>query len=357
MRRVLLQVHLWVGLIAGVYVVVIAVTGAALVFRIDLQRVSHPHLFTAAVAGELAEPVAIMESVARAYPDHRLSGVDAPTTSRPTYLAYVTSPAGFRTVLIDPVTATVLGELPDRSAVRTLQQLHYDLLAGPTGRIVNGIGAAMILVLGLSGICVWWPGRAAWWRGFRIDTTRRGYRLWWEVHRAVGIWSVLLILMWALTGLYFAFPRPSRALIASIFAVSATRSPMSSPPGPGASELSWQAMIDRARAVHPHGHVARVVLPFGDRGAVLVMFAGASPTPAYAALDSVYLDRVTGEHLPYGQARTIGDVVVGSMATLHVGAFGGTAIRVIWFVFGLMPAVLFITGVIVWWNRTWWRRP
>lgn len=357
MRLALLQVHRWVGLIAGIYVVVIVVTGAALVFRIDLQRTLHPHLFTPAGAGPLAEPVTIMESVARAYPDHRLSGVDAPTTSRPTYLSYVTSPAGFKTVLIDPVTANVLGELPDRSAVRTLQDLHYDLLAGRTGRIVNGIGAAAILVLGLSGLCIWWPGRAAWSRAVRIDTTSRGYRLWWEVHRAVGIWSVLLILMWALTGLYFAFPRQSRALMGSLFTVSASRSPMSTPPRAGAIELSWQAMIDRARAAHPHGHVARVVLPFGDRGAFLVMFAGESPTPAASALDSVYLDRYTGERLPDDQTRTIGDVVVGSMATLHVGGFGAAPIRLIWFVFGLMPVALFATGLIVWCNRTLWRRP
>ena len=71
--------------------VVISVTGAALVFRIDLQRAAHPHLFTPRAEGPLADPVTIMESVSRAYPDQRLSGVDAPTTGRPTYLAYVTT--------------------------------------------------------------------------------------------------------------------------------------------------------------------------------------------------------------------------------------------------------------------------
>ena len=352
----LLQVHRWIGLIAGVYVVVIAISGAALVFRIDLQRQLHPQLFTPGSDGPLAGPVAIMQSVARAYPDHRLSGVDAPTTSRPTYLAYVTSAGQFKTVLIDPVSARVLGELPERSLVRWLQDLHYDLLAGPTGRIVNGIGAAAVMVLGLTGVCIWWPGPASWRRAFGVDTSRRGYRLWWEVHRAVGIWSVILILMWALTDLYFAFPRQARALIGSIVSVSATRSPVSAPAGPAPAEPPWEAMIDRARAFHPDGYVARVVLPFGERGAFLVMFAAESPTRAYAALDSVYLDRHTGDRLPHDEARTIGDAVVGSMAALHVGGFGGTPIRAIWFVFGLMPVVLFATGVVVWWNRTPWRR-
>ena len=100
-----------------------------------------------------------MESVSRAYPGHNLSGVDAPTTARPTYLAYVTTPGQFATVLIDPVSAEVLGELPENSMVRTLQDLHYDLLAGRTGRTVNGAGAAAILVMGITGACIWWPGR------------------------------------------------------------------------------------------------------------------------------------------------------------------------------------------------------
>lgn len=347
MRRLLVQVHLWVGLAAGVYVVVVAVTGAVLVFRIDLQRALHPHLFTPRSQGALAEPVTIMNSVVRAYPDHRLSGVDAPTTSRPTYLAYVTSTSGFKTILIDPVSAEVLGELPERSIVRTLQDLHYDLLGGRTGRAINGIGAGAILVLGLTGICIWWPIRA-----LTIDLSRKGYRFWWEVHRAAGIWSVLLILMWAATGLYFAFPRQARSLIASVLTVSASRTPLSAPSNAAALQPSWQTMIDRARDVHPDGHIARVVLPFRGRDAFLVMFAGASPTPAYAELDSVYLDSYTGELLPNEVAeRTIGDAIVRSMTTLHIGGFGGVAVRGIWFVFGLMPALLFATGLVVWWNR------
>ncbi len=174
MRRVLFQVHLWVGLIAGVYVLVISVTGAALVFRIDLQRAMHPHLFTPRTAGALADPVTIMESVSRAYPGHSLSGVDAPTTARPTYLAYVTTPGQFATVLIDPVSAEVLGELPENSMVRTLQDLHYDLLAGRTGRTVNGLGAAAVLVMGITGACIWWPGRKTWRRAHddRLHETR-----------------------------------------------------------------------------------------------------------------------------------------------------------------------------------------
>jgi uncharacterized iron-regulated membrane protein len=353
MRQALLRVHRWAGLIAGAYVLVISVTGAALVFRIDLQRALHPHLFTAPTAGALADPVTIMESVSRAYPGHNLSGVDAPTTARPTYLAYVTTPGQFATVLIDPVSAEVLGELPENSFVRTLQDLHYDLLAGRTGRTVNGAGAAAILVMGITGICIWWPRRQGWRRALTIDFTRRRHWLLWEMHRAIGIWSVLLILMWAISGMYFAFPSFARSLITSVSPLTPNRVPASSAPMVGAIAPSWREMIAIAHREHPGGHVARVVLPFGDRGAFLVMFADRSPTPAFAQLDSVYLDRLSGARLRTALTPpTIGDTIVRWMAPAHVGSFGGLPIRIMWFVFGLMPAVLFGTGVVVWWSRT-----
>lgn len=351
MRRLLFQLHLWLGLLTGLYVAIICLTGAALVFRIDMQRALHPHLFTPSAAGPLADPVAVMESVGRAYPQHRLSGVDAPTTVRPTYLAYVTRDAEFRTVLIDPVTAAVLGELPEHPVIRNLQQLHYNLLGGRTGRTINGIGALGILILCATGVVIWWPGTAAWRRGFAIDFRRDARRITWELHRAMGAWSVGFILMFAVTGLSLVFPAGFRSVVSWFSPVTVTRSPQSGMPTANPAP-SWTQMLDRARPFAPGQPVARVVLPFGDRGAFLVMFAERSPTPASTELTSIYLDQYTGERMSATSApRTWGDALMARMTPWHVGGVGGQAGRVIWFLFGLAPAVLFVTGVLAWWRR------
>ena len=111
-------------------------------------------------------------------------------------------------------------------------------------------------------------------------------------------------------------------------------------------------MIDRARSYAVGKPVARVVLPFGERGSFLVMFANGSPTPAGSELTPIYLDQYTGERLATtGAARTWGDAVMSRMSPLHVGGVGGQAGRVLWFVLGLSPAVLLVTGLIVWWRR------
>ncbi len=351
MRRLLFQLHLWLGLLTGLYVAIICLTGAALVFRIDLQRALHPHLFTPGAAGPLADPVAVMESVRQAYPQHRLSGVDAPTTVRPTYLAYVTRGAEFRTVLIDPVTTAVLGELPAHPVIHNLQQLHYNLLGGRTGRLINGLGAFGILILCATGVVIWWPGTAAWRRGFVIDFRRDARRITWALHRAIGAWSVAFILMFAVTGWSLVFPAGFRSVVNRLSPVTAMRSPQSGTPS-GNPTPSWPQMLDRARSFAPGQPVARVVLPFGERGAFLVMFAERSPTPASVELTPIYLDQYSGERIAATAApRSWGDALIARMTPWHVGGIGGQAGRVMWFLFGLAPAVLFVTGLLTWWRR------
>jgi uncharacterized iron-regulated membrane protein len=352
-RRALFQVHLWIGVITGLYIFVTCLTGAALVFRIDLQRAMHPDLFTPGVPGPQAEPADVMESVRNAYPGDRVSGVDAPTAVRPTYLAYSSRDNRFRTLLLDPVTATMLGELDDRSFVRTLQNLHFDLLAGRTGRMVNGAGALLLLAMCLTGAVIWWPGRMNWKRSLTVDFSRQWKRVNWDLHSAVGFWTVLFTAMWAVTGVDFAFPAAFRSAVNRLSPITVTETPQSRPHGDQASRLSWRALIDEARRHAPGQYVARVVVPSDDTTAFLVMFSKVRPTPLGADLAPVYLDQYTGALLTdtAPPRRTVGDVIMAWVAPLHVGNFGGNGVRVLWFVLGMAPPLLFATGFIMWWSR------
>ena len=352
-RRAIFQVHLWLGVLTGLYIFVVCATGAVLVFRIDIQRAMHPALFTPRTSGSLADPVAVMENVQQAYPDSRVSGVEAPTTTRPTYLAYATSGDRFVTVLLDPVSAELLGEVPEQSFVRTLQDLHFDLLGGPRGRLVNGVGALVLLGMCATGLVIWWPGTSNWTRSLMVDFSRQWRRVNRDLHSAVGFWAVTLIAMWAATGAYFIFPTPFRLAVNRISPLTRIATPQSKPALGGASRPSWRALVDEAQHRVPGQHVARVVLPSSDMSPFLVMFSRVQPTPANPELTSVYLDQFTGEAVvvPPPARPSAGDIVMAWLTPLHVGNFGGNGIRVAWLLFGMAPPVLFVTGFIMWWTR------
>lgn len=95
--------------------------------------------------------------------------------------------------------------------VSQLIDLHDNLLAGATGRTVNGVGAATVLLVAVTGLVIWWPGRRRWRRSL---TLRRGVgwkRFTWDLHSAIGIWSSSFVLVFALSGLYLCFPEAFHA--------------------------------------------------------------------------------------------------------------------------------------------------
>ena len=253
--------------------------------------------------------------------------------------------------------ARIHGPPAEHSVVRTLQDLHFDLLAGPTGRIVNGIGGFCLLLLCVTGPVVWWPGRGSWRRGFAIDWTRPWTRVTWDLHSAVGICTVVLAAMWAATGVYFAFPNEFRAAVNWVLPLTVSRPPTSIPNAAGAaagSRPTWRTLIELARDVEPDAFVARVVVPAADESAFQVLFTDERPTPVGAkGLRTVYLDPFTGERLADTPraAPTLGDTIMAWVAPLHVGNFGGVGVRLVWLVTGLAPALLGVTGLILWWTR------
>lgn len=340
-------------MLIGLYLVTVCLTGAVLVFRLELQELVHPHLFTPTVQGPLAEPAVVMRLAQAAYPDLALSGVETPTADRQTYLAYVGGNEDFVTLLLDPVTGEPLGALPERSIVRTIQSLHFDLLAGRTGRTVNGIGGLLLLAMCATGLVIWWPGRARWRKHLTVDLRRPWRRVTWDLHNAVGIWSVVFIAVWATTGFYFAFPETFRNLVHVVSPLSVLEAPRSDPSGAGEA-LPWEALVARSRQHAPGQFVARIVVPATGRDPFLVMFAQESPTRAGGtALTSVYLDQFSGERLatPRRQRSSVGDRIMDWAAPLHLGNFSGLPAKLLWFAMALTPATLFVTGFLMWWTR------
>ena len=165
-RRALFQVHLWIGVFAGLYIFVVCVTGAALVFRIDMQRAMHPDLFTPARRGAAGESRRCDGDREEEYPGEALSGVDAPTTARPTYLAYAGTGDRFRTLLLDPVSAELLGELSDRRSFGPCRICTS--ISSPAGPVASSTVSAR---------CSCWPWLSLAWSSGGLARANGGTRL------------------------------------------------------------------------------------------------------------------------------------------------------------------------------------
>jgi uncharacterized iron-regulated membrane protein len=97
--------------------------------------------------------------------------------------------------------------------VEWLVDFHDNLLLGMTGRTVNGIGAICLTLLCLTGAILWWPGIEHWRRSLSVNWRSSFARLNWDLHNALGFWCFLFVLVWGISGMYFAFPQPFNALV------------------------------------------------------------------------------------------------------------------------------------------------
>ena len=77
---------------------------------------------------------------------------------------------------------------------------------GATGRIVNGIGGACSDFALFDGAIIWWPGIKHWRRSLTVSWGAHFPRINWDLHSALGFWCFLFVLLWGVSGVYFAFP-------------------------------------------------------------------------------------------------------------------------------------------------------
>jgi len=212
-RRFTVQLHLWIGLALGLYLVVLSVSGSLSVLRPDVHRWFVPR--TVAVEGTRLTGDALQEAVRRTYPQYEVTNVFE--RRRPDTPVMVTLELDGEVVerLFDPYAARDLGLTypPITEAIEWVVDLHDNLLTGTTGRTVNGIGALLFLTLAITGAIVWWPGISRVGHSMLPGKPAKSARFARRLHNAVGFWTLALILLWAVTAVYFSFPDPFEATI------------------------------------------------------------------------------------------------------------------------------------------------
>lgn len=217
LRRLLFQVHLWIGIATGVYVVLISVSGSAVVFRRELNLWLVPHR-VAVVEGARLSQEELSAAALSLYPGYEVARIGEPRPPNRPVAIELRRGGEAKERLFDPYTGRDLGDSYPRvlRVVEWLVSLHDDLLAGPVGRRINGIGAVLVMGLIATGAVIWWPGRRRWVTSLAPKRGANAPRVMWQLHSIIGFWSFALLAIWALTGIYFAFPEPFEWLIDAV---------------------------------------------------------------------------------------------------------------------------------------------
>jgi uncharacterized iron-regulated membrane protein len=354
MRNAWFQVHKWIGLILAILIIPICISGSALVWNDALDRLVNPARYATSGTGVLAAPM-YAAAAERALPaGAAIASLKMPEEAGAPVVVSATVPGAAArpgpparlNVYLDPPTARVLDQADSRSGLlRTLHVLHGSLMVPGVGRqVVGWIGVAMLLS-SISGLWLWWPTVGKWVRGLRW---RRHRNLDTNLHHMMGFWIALPLFVLSLTGAWISFPQFFGRLTGEGQRQGARRGPpraalaRAKPLSPPQTPL--ETALAQAEKAAP-GDVRQVTWPTDVKPEWSIALDKGSVSVADA--DGVATVAAGGERRSGGVARL--------MRTIHDGHDTPFIWQVIVFLGGLLPALLAITGVIMWWRARGWK--
>jgi uncharacterized iron-regulated membrane protein len=353
LRRLWLQVHKWIGLLLAILIVPISVTGSALVWHDWLDETLNPGRY--AVSGPVALPPSAYAAAAQRAigPGERVASIRFPEGEGPIMVSASRppQPGGGRpvrtNVWLDPADARVLDVAASNGgAVQVLHVLHGSLMVPGAGRqIVGWVGVAM-LVSCLTGLWLWWPVTGSVRRGFRWKRQNSTNA---NLHHLFGFWILLPLAMLSFTGAWISFPQ--------FFGRFEASQPKSGGGGADriramrARPLERTALdADGALALaqpHATGPLAAVTWPT-DQSAEWKIAFQREGGPA-----EVEVGDATREVSPPRPPRP--ETTARLMRRWHDGNGMGALWQTIIFAGGIIPAILSVTGIVMWWRSRGWR--
>src|SRR5215468_4271212 len=203
MRKLLLQLHLWAGLIAALFLLLLGVSGAIVAFEDEIDRALNAKLSYVQPQGQPLTLEEISAKLTTAHPGAKIEQFGFP--ERPNYSLSVglTDAAGKDLDLfVNPYTAEVLGSADQANHfANKVHQFHTHLLVGEIADEITGWSAVFLFVLSITGIILWWPRKL-----FRLSWgVLRGQgslkRFNYDLHNLVGVASSILLFIFAWTAI------------------------------------------------------------------------------------------------------------------------------------------------------------
>lgn len=324
----------------------VCLTGTLAVFSQEIDWLLHAPM-RVTDGGQQAGWGAVIHAAQTAHPDWELEGITAGHTRLFAARAQMRLPDGKRRfVCVNPYTAQVTGDTRWFNTQRLLRNTHRHLMLPVAWGVplVAALSIPLLLSL-LSSLYIY----KKWWRGFfkRPDPSRPR-RLWGDVHRLAGVWSLWFLLLIGLTGAWYLIESLGGDAPAAPTTQLATHSARVTPVNPAAVD----AAVARVHLQWP-GLDILAALPAVDGGSILFM-GEADAWLVRERANNITVDLDTGQVLGMHDGRSLGvHQRIAEMADpLHFGSFGGWPIRLLWFLGGTLLTGLCITGVYLYGLRT-----
>lgn len=360
-RRWIFYIHFYAGVIAGLLFTVVGITGSIIVFVPELRVIEAPGNAVVRPNTHSLPLQTILEEVRRSRPHDYIESFSS-ANERDSFELTPSKSLNFRSyapngdriqTFIDQYTGSIIAQYDyNHRFLQQIYELHDNLLTGLKGRKVNAWFAMLMMIVSIAGLLLWWRGRRYWRLGFQYKIQASWKRQTWDLHNLGGFIFFLPLLLLAFTGVYYSFESGYAAIAAAL-----TRGPSTvRVPRTKGDPAQWRSLDEIIHASNTAAPDCKpTIVEFPKKPNVVIAVRVHCPRDPHAVgLSYIYVDptdaQVRGVDRFY--SAPLGVQIIRLMTPLHYGDVGGIATRIVWIVIGLTPGLFFVTGMLMWWNRS-----
>lgn len=359
-RKISDWLHLWLGIVVGIFVIIISLTGAIYVFERDIRDVTETYRFVEQQQKPYLPP-SVLKAAAEKYACVKVSGIQYGVPGEAVAVTYTKKPQGFTYLYMNPYTGAVIKEkILNKDFFRIILAGHFYLWLPPAiGKPIVNTAVFIFIFLLISGLIMWWPKRwnkANRQKSFRINLKASFKRVNYDLHNVLGFYVLLVAFIIAVTGLVYGYEwyrktyhytiTGGKSLVASKRPVSDTIS---------VRDTTGMPVIDRVfasayRDYQPITGMLQFSVPQRNADAIAVTYNPERKT--YYKREFRYFDRYNAKEITKAQAeKSLGEKIYAANYDIHVGAILGWPGKILAFAAAMICASLPVTGFMIWRGR------
>lgn len=367
-RKACAKFHLWLGLLSGIVVFIVCITGCMYAFKDEITDATQPWRFVAPLEKEFLPPSRLL-----AIADSVMGGASATAItygerSDAAWVDYYQPEAGMSTVFINPYSGQVLKSVVNHNGdfdfFRLVLSGHRTLwLPREIGSPIVGYSVLIFLITLITGVILWWP--RSWTRKALVQrlTLKRPFtfsRLNFDLHNVAGFYAALVLAVLCFTGLIFSLNWFSRGVY-SITSGGEELKPYVLPVSDTLQVVNrvtnpLDRLYTQLRLEEPAAKTFYFALPGQADGVYRVSVV--HKRGSYYRTDNLFFDRYTLVSLK-GAGPYAGKYTEASPADkfrrmnleIHDGRIWGLPGKIIMFLASLTGASLPVTGFIIWYRK------
>ena len=350
-RKIVLRLHLYLGLISAIFLVILGLTGSVMAFEGQLDHWLHPGRWYVTVRSQTLAESKLLQILEQRFASYRVSSIHIAPEANIGQMFRLDQPRGQGIeVTISQYDGSILSvhsaPTATEAALAFIHQFHLRLVSGDTGKLlISFVGLILVFEVPL-GLLLWWRTKRA-----CVNWKRSGFRISFDLHHLVGVYCAGFLFLAAVTGVLIGFdfaqsmfyrltdsaPIPQRAAASTVI--------------PGAAPVSVDRAIESAREAMPEAVTSIVNIPDTPRGVYHVILR--RPTDPWSAIRGIAsIDQYTGQLLTFSNLyASPGYRAIRFNRALHTGDIFGLPSRIIVSLTSLALVLMVITGLIIWWKK------